>query len=314
MSLSKEVRIGLLVTIAIVVFCTGFYFLKGANLFSSEKEYTCFYDNVNGLQTSATVQIRGLAVGRVAHTQLVDGKGVKVIIAVNKSIDIPKGTIASLASSDLLGSKIVRLDLGNGPGVVEAGETLPSAIEGGLIDNLSVQMTPLLKQVRGVVADLDTVLLGVTGIVNTQNQAALANSLASLEKTTHNFDVLSASLGKESGEITNIVHNANSVTTNLANNNASIQHILRNADSLSAQLSHAPIQQTFTDLQHTMSELQGIVNKINTNQGSLGELINNKDLYDHLNTTLGSLNSLMADLQAHPSRYINVTVFGKKKP
>lgn len=313
MSLSKEARIGLLVTISLVVLFAGFYFLKGANIFSGEKVYYCFYDNVQGLQTSSNVQIRGLNVGRVAHTQLVDGKGVKVEIALSKKIDLPQGTVANLASADLLGTKIIRLDLGNGPGIIESGGTLPTATEGGLMDNISTEVTPMLRDIRGMVAILDSVLGGVNNIVNDQNQKALSNSLASLETTTDNFKKLSNALGKESGEITSIVHNANSITGNLAANNDKIKNIINNVNGFSGQLSNAPINQTLSDLQHTTSELQGIINKINTDQGTLGRLVNDKGLYNNLDSTLGSLNLLMADIKAHPSRYINVSIFGKKK-
>ena len=98
MSLSKEARIGLLVTISLVIFFIGFYFLKGADIFSNEREYYCYYNNVDGLLNSANVQIKGLNVGHVAHMQLENGKGVRVSIMVDKSIALPEGSVASLQS------------------------------------------------------------------------------------------------------------------------------------------------------------------------------------------------------------------------
>jgi phospholipid/cholesterol/gamma-HCH transport system substrate-binding protein len=82
---------------------------------------------------------------------------------------------------------------------------------------------------------------------------------------------------------------------------------------VSRQLANAPIQQTVADLQNTTGQLKAIIQKINSDQGSLGLLINNKDLYNNLNTTINSITKLTDDLKAHPSRYINVSVFGKKK-
>ena len=113
--------------------------------------------------------------------------------------------------------------------------------------------------------------------------------------------------------MTQIIHNANSITGNLAKNNDTIQHILANASNITKQLANAPIQKTITDLQKSVAELHGVMDKINNNQGSLGMLINNKDVYNNLNSSLKSLNDLMADIKAHPSHYINVTVFGSKK-
>ena len=96
-------------------------------------------------------------------------------------------------------------------------------------------------------------------------------------------------------------------------NNDTINRILSNASSITRQLSNAPIQKTLANLQQAIDELHGILDKVNNNQGSLGMLINNKDVYNNLNGSLHSLNSLMDDIKAHPSRYINVTVFGSGK-
>lgn len=312
MRLSKEARIGLLVSISVLILFAGFYFLKGSNVFSGEKEYYCFYENVQGLQTSSNVQIRGLNVGRVSRTELIDGKGVRVVVAISKKIELPKGTMATLASADLLGTKLIRLDMGTGPGILEAGDSLHTAIEGSLIDNLSGQVSPLLKDVRTVIATLDTVLLGVNNIVNAQNQQAIASSIASLSTTTGNFAKLSATLNNSSAEISSIIHNANSVTANLAQNNDNIKHILSNLSNTTDQLNKAPIAQTFNDLQAITNQLQGVVNKVNSGQGSLGMLVTDKNLYNNLTNSLNSLNLLMADLKEHPSRYVNISVFGKK--
>jgi phospholipid/cholesterol/gamma-HCH transport system substrate-binding protein len=313
MSMPKEVRIGILVGLSILIFFVGFYFLKGSDIFSRENEYTCFYTSVEGLQPSAMVQIRGLNVGHVSKTELVDGNGVRVVISVNKGIDIPKGTIAWLASADLLGTKMIRLDLGKGPELVANKDSLPTEQEGGILDNVSKEITPLIKDVRVMVGALDSVLVGVNTMVGAQNQQALSSSMASLSTTTKNFADISQVLRDKSDEINGIINNVNSVTANLSKNNSNIQQILDNVHNTTNELSKAPIQQTFTDLQTTVSQLQGVIDKINSNKGSLGMMVNDKDLYNNLNTSLQSLNVLMTDLKAHPSRYINVTIFGKKK-
>jgi phospholipid/cholesterol/gamma-HCH transport system substrate-binding protein len=312
MTLSKEARIGLLVSVAILILFTGFYFLRGANLFSRENTYTCYFTNVQGLQPSAAVQIKGLGVGRVSEIKL-EGTKVKVLITVSKNTPVPQGTIAKLASADLLGSKVIALELGNSTAIVEDEGVLPTAIEGGLIDNISTEISPLIKDIRMVVARLDTTVISINGILNEETQTKLNSSIASLEVTMNNFSQLSQKLNNESGELQSIIRNANSITTNLSNNNERISNILKNAETTTNQLSRAPIEATVNDLQAAANQLQGVINKINTNQGSLGMLVNDKELYTNLSASLTSLNNLMADLKAHPSRYINVTIFGKKR-
>ena len=121
--MSKEARIGLLVALSILVFFAGFYFLKGSSIFSREYEYHAFYENVEGLQPSAAVQIHGLQVGKVAAINLDRaklGSKVDVVIAISKKTRLPVGTVAKLISLDLLGNKGITLDLGTSSDVVDA--------------------------------------------------------------------------------------------------------------------------------------------------------------------------------------------------
>lgn len=313
MKFSKEARIGLLVAAALLIFFAGFYFLKGANLFSGENEYYAYFDDVQGLQTSSAVQVKGLTVGRVVAISLnkEDGK-VKVQLAVNKKIKVTDGSAIKLASSDLLGTKVLKLEIAAGDKQIADEATLPAKIEGGLIDNLSGEIAPLIADIRHVVSTLDTVLLGVNNMLNPETRQHLSNSVASLDVTLKNFSSLSEKLNNESNQLASVIRNANSITTNLANSNQQITNIMKNADNISNQLANAPIEQTVKDLQATISQLNGIMNKINNNEGSLGMLVNDKALHNNLAESLKTLNALMADINAHPSRYINVSIFGRK--
>lgn len=313
MKFSKEARIGLLVAIALFIFLAGFYFLKGANLFSGENEYYAYFDDVQGLQTSSGVQVKGLTVGRVVEISLnkEDGK-VKVLLAVNKKIKVTEGSSVKLASADLLGTKVLKLDVAAGDKELAEESVLPAVVEGSLIDNLSGEIAPLVTDIRHVVSTLDTVLLGVNNMLNQDTRQHLANSMASLDVTLKNFSALSEKLNNESNQLASVIRNANSITTNLANSNQQITNIMKNADNISGQLANAPIETTVKDLQSTIKQLNGIMAKINNNEGSLGMLVNDKALHDNLAESLKTLNALMADINAHPSRYINVTIFGRK--
>jgi phospholipid/cholesterol/gamma-HCH transport system substrate-binding protein len=312
MVLSREVRIGLMVSISLVTFFLGVYFLKGADVFSNDKVYYCFYSNVNGLQKSANVQIRGLIVGHVMSMELVDDKAVKVSIAIKKSVELPEGTTAELVT-ELLGTQEITLNLGKGQGTLKSGATLATTVKSSLIDNVSGELTPRLQELKATIISLDTTLASINTLVGGENQKNITATIRSLKATADNFDKLSGVLAGESGELTSIMHNANSITGNLAKENDTVQHILANMSNVTRQLANAPVQKTMADLQKTTAALQGIMNKINNNQGSLGLLINDKAAYNNLNSTLKSLRDLTDDLKARPGRYINVSVFGKKQ-
>ncbi len=313
MKFSKEARIGLLVASAILIFFAGFYFLKGANIFSGENEYYAYYEDVQGLQPSSPVQVKGMSVGRVSDIRLNGNDKVKVTIAINKKTKIPQGSVAKLISMDLLGSKAVSLELSNSSVTAEDESTLAAEIEGGIIDALSVEITPLLRDMRHAVGTLDSVLITVNNVLDPQSKAYLAQSIANLDATMANFSQLSASLNAEGAQLQGIIRNANSITSNLASNNEQITQIINNAASVTNQLSAAQIDRTMGEFQAAAHNLTTVLNKVNSKDGSLGLLVNDPNMYNNLNSSLNTLNALMADIQAHPTRYINLTIFGRKK-
>jgi phospholipid/cholesterol/gamma-HCH transport system substrate-binding protein len=313
MTISKEVRTGVLVTAALVIFFTGFYFLKGSDIVSNEKEYYSYFSSVDGLQQSAFVQIKGLNVGQITKMELAGEKGVNVTMSVKNKTRIPVGTVANLASSDLLGSKIVRLDLGTGAAEEPAGAVLTAAKDAGAIDKISGELTPRLEELKGTISAFNAALANVNSLVGADNQKAINSTIQSLKVTSENLARLSDALGKESAQISGIIRNTNSITGNFAASNDTIKRILSNFNKISAQIANAPLQKTITDLQKTTTQLQSVIEKINNNEGSLGMFINNKDAYNNLNASLKSITNLTDDLKAHPGRYINISVFGGKK-
>ncbi|MEO6831809.1 MAG: MlaD family protein [Chitinophagaceae bacterium] len=313
--MSKEARIGLLVAVSILVFFVGFYFLKGSNIFSGVYTYHALYDNVQGLQPSATVQIHGLKVGKVSDILLnekqLDGK-VDVVIEISKKTRLPKGTIAKLTSLDLLGNKGISLELGNSNDQIDDGAQLPTTVEGGLLDNLSVEVTPLLKDVRKMVNSIDSVLNGVNEILSPQARADLQNSIAALHTTMESFKSLAGKLNAQGDAVERVVQNADKITSNLAKNNDNIDKTLNNLKNTTDKLAQAPIQEAIKKVDDVAANLNEIVQKINHNEGSMGLLINDKALYQNLTKTASDLGNLSADLKAHPWRYINITIFGRK--
>lgn len=306
MSISKEVRTGLLVTISLTILFAGFYFLKGSDIFSQDKTYYCNYSSVSGLQQAASVEIRGLAVGRVSAIELDEDRGVKVTIDVNKRVVIPQGTVATIISDGIMGGKKIRLDLGSSKTPAESGSTFASAEEKGIIDDISSQVTPLVASLRKTVTSLDTIIANVNIVLGEDNRKGIKGTIASINTTADNLAKLTNSLSDEAGEIKSIVHNANTFSTTLARNNDTLSRIMANFSRTSDQLAAAPIQKTFNQLESASTQFNGIATKINAGEGSAGQIINNKDLYNNLTNLLG-------DLKAHPSRYINLTVFGGKK-
>lgn len=311
--IKNEVKIGILVTVTIAMFILGFNFLRGRGVFSSDKNYYTYYDNVQGLQPAAVVQLKGYAVGKVSKIELQADRRIKVTFALKKDIQIPKGTVAQLAAGDLIsGTKLISLQMTNDATYLPEGSFVQGKASQGILDNLGDQVSPLVGVVQHTVVTLDTLLSTVNTIINDDTRKHLNSSFASLEIALEQLSGLAKQLNAQSGNLAGVINNANSITGNLANSNARISNTLSNLESFSTSLSNAPVQQTVEELQRAASSLQGIVSKINDNNGSLGMLLSDKRLYNNLTGTLGSLDTLLTDLKAHPAKYINVSVFGRR--
>lgn len=311
MAISKEAKTGLMVAISVVVIILGSYFLKGFNLFSSDKTYNCYFDNVQGLIPSATVQVKGMVVGTVSEVLLQGNDKVKVVIAIDKKIKLPKGTTAALFAPDLMSGKALRLDLGQGTEILADEATIETKIELGALDKVTSQVDPVLASANKVMYRLDSIMAAIQGMLNPTTTKNIESSVASLELTMKNFASLSSSLNKESAQLAGIIRNANSITANVANNSKNIDAVMANLKTTTDKLSKADLEKTIHNLQNTLDQTQSLLAKINRGEGSLGMLANDKQLYNNLSSSMSSLDRLMDDLKKHPSRYINIRVFGK---
>lgn len=313
MKFSKEARIGLMVAISILVFFAGFYFLKGSSILHKEYTYYAYYDKVNGLQLSAPVQIKGFTVGKVTKIELENNTKLKVTMIVNKDTRFPANTVARLASQGLItGGQAISLDLGTSSEIAQDEAVLAATAENGLMDNISSEITPLLTDVRHAVGVVDSILQTVHVLLSEDVRMKLQHAVGSLDRTMTNFESVSGKLNAQGDALAGAIRNANSITQNLASNNEKIDRIITNLDKTADGLSRAPIEKTVNNLQQVSDELDGVIKKINNGEGSIGKAVNDPALYNELNNTLTNLKKLIADINAHPSRYINVTIFGRK--
>lgn len=62
----------------------------------------------------------------------------------------------------------------------------------------------------------------------------------------------------------------------------------------------------------TLENVRQMTDKLNSNEGTLGLLMRDPSLYNNLNSTVKSADSLMIDLRQHPKRYVHFSVFGRK--
>lgn len=315
MKLSKELKLGLLGVITILLFIFGYNFLKGSNLFSNHHILKAEYDNVQGLTPSSYVQLQGFNVGAVKDIELSKTHPGKIIVEMNidKSIQIPIDSKIKIITLDLLGTKAISIQKGSATQMINSNDILQGEIELGTFESVGASVTPAIDNANGVISNLDTTIKNINQILDANTQANLKNAIANLNKTLNEFSQFATELNAQKAKISGTLNSLNSFAANLNSNNQHINKILLNAETTTNSLSKVNFEQTVDELKKTMNNLQTTLNKINNGTGSMALLMNDDKLYKNLKNTLATANNLLYDINARPSRYINVNIFGKKQ-
>lgn len=313
MKITNETKVGVLAAVAITVLIVGYSFLKGNDVFSRENEFYAIYPRVDGLTVSKPVLVNGYQIGRVSDLTLQADGRILVQFKVNPEYGIPKNTIAKLESTDLLGGKAIVFELGNGSDLAVDGDTLNANVKRDLMD----QVEPVQKKAEQIISRMDSVLTSVNSTLSPEFQrnfdrsfASIARTLETLEKTTKTVDGL---VTNQSSKISVIITNLESISTNLKNNNSTITKIVNNFDKISDDVAKANFAQTITEANKAVADLQVVINKVNSGNGTLGQLINDERMYNNLNNAAANLDKLIVDLKANPKRYVSFSVFGGNK-
>lgn len=313
--ISKEIKLALLGILSILVFVFGYKYLKGTGVFSSTKTIFAEYDNVQGLTPASYVQIKGFTVGTVKTIELSKehpGK-VKLTLFVNKDLNIPIDSKAMIVSLDLLGTKAVNLVQGVSTTMMKDNEMIAGNIELGTIESLGASATPVMESAQKTLASLETTVTNINNILDVNTQNNLKSSIASLNTTMKDFSQFANELNAQRAKITGLLDNLNSFSTNLNKNNNTITNVLKNAETTTNNLSKVNLESTVNELKATLGDLQTTLKKVNSGNGSLALLMNDDKLYKNLKNTLETTNNLMYDINAHPSKYININIIGRKQ-
>lgn len=318
MKISKEVKVGIVTTIAIGLFIYGFNFLKGRDLFSSQRKFYAVYNNIDGLVEANPLMINGFIVGMVGKISLASDTTGNVIVTLvlDDDVKIPKNSVAKVVSSNILGSKAIQLILGSGNIYAENGDTLVSAQEDDLKTSVNKTIAPLQEKAVGLISSIDSVMVVVQQVFNESARQNLAKSfesiklaITSLETTSYRLDTMVSS---EKVKISNILTKVNVLATTLANNSDKLGNVINNFSNISDSIAKSNLTSAINNANSALSQTTTIMTKINSGQGTMGMLINNDSLYRKLDKSAEDLDKLLKDLRINPERYVHISVFGRK--
>jgi len=316
MTISNETKVGSLTAIAIVMLILGVNFLKGKSLTGKDTRYSAVFDDIQGLAVGNPVVINGKEVGTIYKTDGgKDMRRIAVTINMKEDVNIPEDAYAVITKS-LLGNVQLDLKLGNSNSYKKNGDTIKTVAPADFLGDAMKKLDPVLYQVTKAVKTLDTLLGTVNSVFDPNTKNNIKGVMDNLNRTTAALAVSSASLqtmlNTQTGSIAKTMENLNSFTGTLKDNNDKFTQTMTNVQTTSEKFAKLDVEKTLTALNGSITELKSIVEKVNSDKGSLGLLMNDTKLYNNLNATSNKINLLLDDVRLHPKRYVNISVFGKK--
>lgn len=319
MKISKELRVGAIALVALLLLYWGANFLKGKNLLESKRTFYAIYNQVDGLLPARAVTINGFKVGQVDQIRFHPNGSGQLIVAfsVEDAFEFSDQTVAKIASVGLLGERSIELMLRPGERTAAAGDTLTSDIEASLTDEVNEQVAPLKQKAENLLGSLDTAIILITGFLSedtrtnfTKTFESVRTAFQTLEHTVAVFDEM---LTDNQGNFNGIMTNVNSVSANLKQSNAELTAILENFASVSDTLANSDLAGTLRSLRGAVVSADTLLTGISQGKGTLGQLATDKALYTNLLRTTRELDRLLLDIKYNPNRYVHFSLFGSRK-
>lgn len=311
MKISKEVKIGIISLVTIVLFIWLYSFLKGENLLTRTAYYYSVYNQISGLSESNPIEVNGYKVGVVQSINFIDdGSGrLLVTMSLNKNMKIPYGSVAEITTASLIAGMKIQFRFSDSNEIYKSGDTIPGMLAESILTRLEAEMLPLKNSITAMVNNLDSLLFII-------NQTLSPEFRSDLSKTVSNVNDATGSMAKmlkeREKELSETIENLHTFSGIIAQNSPKIDTIIGNFSAISDSIATADFAGTVNRLRDAASETAELLENLNKGEGSAGKLMTDDSLYINLSATLDNLQALLADLKANPRKYINVSVFGGK--
>jgi len=301
--LSREIKIGIFFILILFALFVVLNFLKSQDVFTKSNNYYVVYDAVDELTPSSPVFMKGLKIGSVESINFNEHtEQFLVKISLKNKYRIPRQSIAEIYSTDIMGTKGVRIIFSKETAFIQSGDTLVAGMATGIIATITEELLPLKNKIDTLVTSLNTTVGALNNILNNETQANLITGIASLRQNLQNLQQLTSTLSKEQGAIKNIIQNTDSFFAELQKSSKNIsqtfEHLAQFTDSLRS-----------ADIKASLANLNNMLLQANNPDGSMGKFLHDGSLYNNINRTIAHLDSLVVAIQANPKKYIKISVF-----
>ncbi len=289
---SRNALIGLAFLASLLMIYFGINFLKGINVMKQQKQYYALFDDVTSLLLSSPVYVKGYQVGLISSITMAETEPMKFAVALSlvEEFPIPEDSYLEYGT-DLFGASMATLVLGPSTVRLQPGDTINGRKVTGLMDGAAT----LLPRADSIFLRIDSLLLTLQRLTAhpswEESINGIGQTVSHLNKTSESLDRIMSAIEKDLPEISSNLH---AVTDDL--------------NKVSSDLSAMDFNRTYVTIDEAVSNLKQLSEKINSNDNSLGLLMNDTKLHDSLNVTIDAATRLLEDIRLNPGRYLKVKV------
>ena len=311
MKISKYTRLGILIVISLTILIWGLSYLKGNDIFKQNEYYHVIYDRVDGLVESNKVTLNGYQIGQVKSIEFTSDNSGKLLVTllVDADFRIPVNSVAQIVSSDIMGTRSIKMVLSDEKEIYSTNDTIPGAVENDLKEQVSMQVLPIKNKAEQLLGTIDSAITILTVIFNEDAQKNLSESFARINRTIENLEATTADLqtivSSEKESVQNIISNIDDITTSFKANSENLDKIMQNLSSFSDTLSQVSVSPLLSNISKASNQILTILEKLNSSESTAGLLLNDDELYKQLNMLSANLSSLINDIQTNPKRYLH---------
>jgi len=318
--ISQEFKIGTLMILGVALLFIGVNYLKGFNPFTKQVHLYAVYNKIEGLSVSNPVLVNGFKVGQVSNVTFSpegDGSLLVEFTIEESKLRVPIDSEAKIYSSDLFGTKAIKIEPGITRTYAQPGDTLLSSVEIDIQTAVRKELEPLRRKTEDLIKGVDEILINMKAVFEDDATQGLPSAFESLhrtirtlEKTVDNLDGL---VVENRVLFKNVMSNIDALAQNLNDNNKKITNIITNFSDLSDSLVTVDIAKSLAKADKAMDEIANVTNRINKGEGTIGKLLVNDSLYNGLVDSNIEIQELLDDLQLNPWKYVRISLFGRKQ-
>lgn len=290
--LSRNALIGLAFIASLIMIYFGINFLKGVNVLKKQNQYYALFDDVSKLLISSPIYVKGYQIGLINRIEMASDDPMRFAVGLNLSenVNIPRDSYLEY-DIDMFGASTVNLVMGSSVDYIQLGDTITGGRLFGLMD-----------EVASVMPKADSLLLRVDSLIYSLHKImtnpAWEQSIQSIGSTADQLSRSSASLNRMMASLEKDIPE---VSKNLASVSSDLKEV-------SSEVSQIDLAGMFTSIDETVDNLKLLTAKINSDDNSVGLLLNDTKLHDSLSITLNTAAKLLEDVRQNPDRYLKVRV------